>query len=142
MGTRPHEGKQRCDTSKATQLPVGKTPSRATRLKRKRKRKWLRLIKKAQQPISKPGEFPPRLCHNCRQPWHYRHNCPNLQHQGQNLRATKCAHGKNPIFKGKPDRLNSMGNTSVQEPLPLSLVNSNLGTRFFLRGVGCDAPGF
>jgi hypothetical protein len=27
-----------------------------------------------------------------------------------------------------------MGNTSIQEPLPLSLVNSNLGTRFFLRG--------
>jgi hypothetical protein len=49
MGTRPHEGKQRCDTSKATQLPVGKTPSRATRLKRKRKTKRLRIVKKAQQ---------------------------------------------------------------------------------------------
>jgi hypothetical protein len=45
--TRPHEGKRRCDTSKATQLPVGKTPSRATMLKRKKKRKRLRLIKKA-----------------------------------------------------------------------------------------------
>jgi hypothetical protein len=64
--TRPHEGKRRCDTSKATQLPVGKTPSRATMLKRKKKRKRLRLIKKAQQQISKRGEFPPRLCHNCR----------------------------------------------------------------------------
>jgi hypothetical protein len=82
------------------------------------------------------------LCHKWRQPGHYRHNCPNLQHQDQNLKATKSAHDKNPIFQGKPDRLNSMGNTSIQEPLPLSLVNSNLGMRFCLRGVGCDAPGF
>jgi hypothetical protein len=35
-----------------------------------------------------------------------------------------------------------MGNTSIQESLPLSLVISNLGTRCFLTGVGCDAPGF
>jgi hypothetical protein len=47
--TRPHEGKRRCDTSKATQLPVGQTPSRATRVKRKKERKRLRHIKKAQQ---------------------------------------------------------------------------------------------
>jgi hypothetical protein len=39
------------------------------------------------------------LCHKCRQPGHYRHNFPNLQHQDQNLGAAKCAHGKNPIFK-------------------------------------------
>jgi hypothetical protein len=77
--TCPCEGKRRCDTNKATQLPVGKTPSRATRLKRKKKRKRLRLIKKAQQQISKPGDLPPRLCHNCRQPGNYRHNCPNRQ---------------------------------------------------------------
>jgi hypothetical protein len=140
--TRPHEGKRRCDTSKATQLPVGQTPSRATRVKRKKERKRLRHIKKAQQQISKPREFPLHLCHKCRQPRHYRHNCPNLPRQDQHLGAAKCAHGKNPIFQGKPDRLNSMGNTSIQEPLPFSLVISNLGTRFFLRGVGCDAPGF
>jgi hypothetical protein len=66
--TCPREGKKRCDTGKATQLPVGKTPSRATKLKRKKERKRLRLIKKAQQPISKPGELPPRICYNCRQP--------------------------------------------------------------------------
>jgi hypothetical protein len=62
--TRPRESKRRCDTSKATQLPDGETPSRATRLKRKKKRKRLRLIKKAQQQISKREEFPLRLCHN------------------------------------------------------------------------------
>jgi hypothetical protein len=120
--TCPLEGKRRCDTSKATQLPVGKTPSRATKLKRKKERKRLRLIKKAQQKISKPGEFLPRLCHNCRQPGHYRHNCPNLQHQDQNLRAAKRAHGENPIFQGKPDRLNSMGNTSMHELFPHLLL--------------------
>jgi hypothetical protein len=55
--TCPREGKRRCDTSKATQLPVGKTPSRATKSKRRKERKRLRLIKKAQQQISKPRVF-------------------------------------------------------------------------------------
>jgi hypothetical protein len=115
--TRSHEGKRRCDTSKATQLPVGEMLSQATRLRKKKKKK-LCLVKKDQQQIFKPGELPPRLCYNCRQPRHYIHNCPNLQHQDQNLGAAKNAHGKNPIFQGKSDRLNSMGNTSIQEPLP------------------------
>jgi hypothetical protein len=140
--TCPREGKRRCDTSQATHLLVGKTPSRAMRLKRKKERKRLCLIEKAQQQISKPGEFSPYLCHKCRQPGHYRHNCPNHQHQDQNLGAAKCAHDKHPICQGKPDHLSSMGNTSIQEALLLSLLISNLGTRFFLRGVGCDTPGF
>jgi hypothetical protein len=139
--THPREGKRRCDPSKATQLPVGGTLTRATRLRRKKKKK-LRLIKKDQQQTSKPGDFPPRLCYNCRQPGHYRHNCPNLQHQDQNLGTAKCAHGKKPIIQGKPDHLNSMGDASIHEPLPLALINPNLGTGFFLRGVGYDAPGF
>jgi hypothetical protein len=120
--TRPREGKQRCDTSKATQLPASATRSRATKCKRKKERKRIRLIKKAQQQISKPGEFPPSLCHNCRQPGHYRHNCPNRQHQDQNLGAAKCAHGEKPIFQGKPDRLNSMCNTSTHKFLPHLLL--------------------
>jgi hypothetical protein len=78
--TRPREGKRRCDTGKATQLPVGGTLSQAARLRKKKKKK-LRLIKKDQQQISKPGNFPPRLCYNCRQPGHYIHNCPNIQHR-------------------------------------------------------------
>jgi hypothetical protein len=43
--TRPHEGKRRCDTGKATPLPVGETLSQAARLRKKKKKK-LRLIKK------------------------------------------------------------------------------------------------
>jgi hypothetical protein len=57
--TRPCEGKHRCDTSKTTQPPVGGTLTRATRLRRKKKRKKLRLIKKGQQQISKPETFHP-----------------------------------------------------------------------------------
>jgi hypothetical protein len=79
--TRPREGKQRCDTSKTTQLPVGETLTRATRLRRKKKRKKLRLIKKGQQQISKPRDLPPRLFYNCRQPGHYANECPNPRQQ-------------------------------------------------------------
>jgi hypothetical protein len=129
--TRPREGKRRCDTSEATQLPASATRSRATRLKRKKKRKRLCLIKKAQQQISKPGEFPLCLCHKCRQPGHYRHNCPN---QDQNLGAAKRAHGKNPIFQGKPDRLNSMGNTSMHELFPTSACNFESRDEILLKG--------
>jgi hypothetical protein len=77
--TRPCEGKRRCDTSKATQLPVGETLSQAARLRKKKKKK-LRLIKKDQQQNSKPGDRPPRLCYNCRQPGPFIRNWPNLQH--------------------------------------------------------------
>jgi hypothetical protein len=108
-------------TGKATQLPVGDTLSQAARLGKKKKKK-LRLTKKDQQQISKPGDLLPRLCYNCRQPEHFIRNFPNLQHQNQNLGAVKCAHGKNPIFQGKPDQLNSMGNISIQEPLPRFLL--------------------
>jgi hypothetical protein len=37
--TQPHEGKRRCDTSKAIQLPVGGTLSQATRLRKKKEEK-------------------------------------------------------------------------------------------------------
>jgi hypothetical protein len=44
--THPCEGQRRCDPRRATQIPVGETPSQATRLRRKKKKKGLRLIKK------------------------------------------------------------------------------------------------
>jgi hypothetical protein len=99
--TRSRNGKRRCDTGKATQLPIGETLSQVASLRKKKKK--LRLIKKGQQQISKPGDLPPYVCYNCRQPGHFIGNCPNLQHLDHNLGAAKCAHGKNPIFQGKPD---------------------------------------
>jgi hypothetical protein len=126
-GTRPQEGKQRCDTSKSTQFLVGETPSRAPRLRKKRKKRRLRLIKKGQQQISKPGDLPPRLCYNCRQPGHYANECPNPrqqkpQQQKQNPGSANDNHSNKPSCQVGQSQPNFSGNTSMHEPLPHLLL--------------------
>jgi hypothetical protein len=64
--TCPRKGKRSCNPNKTTQLPASATPSRTTKRARKKERNRLRLIKEAQQPISKPRDLPPHLCYNCR----------------------------------------------------------------------------
>jgi hypothetical protein len=57
--TRPREGKRRCDTSKATQLPVGGTLTSATRLRRKRRRRGSALSRKASNNLPIQETFHP-----------------------------------------------------------------------------------
>jgi hypothetical protein len=64
------------------------------------------------------------------------------QQQKQNPGSANGNHSKKPSFQVKQSQLNFMGNISIREPSPLRLLLSNLGTRFCLRGVGCDARGF
>jgi hypothetical protein len=133
------EGKRRCNPSKATQLPVGKTLSRAARLKRKKKRKRLCLIKKAQQQISKPGEVPPRLRYNCIQPGHYAKECPNPRQQNpqqhkQNPGSAINNHGNKPSLQVEQGQLNFLGNTSIPEPLLTSSCSFESRDEILLKG--------
>jgi hypothetical protein len=133
------EGKRRCDTSKATQLPVGGMLTHATRLRRKMKKKRLRLIKKGQQQISKPGELPPRLCYNCRQPGHYANEYPKPrqqkpQQQRQNPGSAKDNHSIKPSFQVEQSQLNFLGNTSMHELFPTSSCNFESRDEILLKG--------
>jgi hypothetical protein len=143
--TCPREGKRSCSTSKTTQLPASETPSRTAKRAKKKERKRLRLIQEAQQPISTPKDLPPRLCYNCRQPGHFANKCPNPRQQKpqqQKKNPGSAINDNEPNPQVEQSQLNFVGNTSIQNHLSPPLEISNLGTRFFLRGVDCDTPGF
>jgi hypothetical protein len=144
---RLHEGKQICDTSKATQLPVGGTLTHATRLRRKKKRKKLCLIKKGQQQIFKPGAFHP-VCATI------------VDNPGITQRSVRTPDSRSPSNRSRtPDPLMTTTATSQAvkwgkanciswvTPLctnfsPTSSCNFESRDEILLRGVGCDAPGF
>jgi hypothetical protein len=143
--TCPREGERSCNPNKTTQLPASETPSRTSKRAKKKERKRLRLIQEAQQPISKPKDLPPRLCYNCRQPGHFANKCPNpIQQKPQQHKQNpgSAINNNKPSPQVEQSQLNFLGNTLTQNHSSPPLVISNLGTRFFLRGVGCDAPGF
>jgi hypothetical protein len=143
--TCPREGKRSCNPSSATQPPASGTLSRTAKRAKKKERKRLRFIQEAQQPISKPKELPPRLCYNCRQPGHFANKCPNPRQQKpqqQKQNPGSAINNNKPSPQVEQSQLKFVGNTSIQNHSSPPLVISNLGTRFLLRGVDYDAPGF
>jgi hypothetical protein len=138
--TYPRKGKRSCNPSKTTQRTAITTPARTSKKAKKKERKRLRRIQEAQQPISTPIDIPPRLCYNCRHPGHFANKCPNPQQQKQN--PGSAINNNKPSPQVEQSQLNFVGNTSIQNHPSPPLVISNLGTRFLLRGVDCDAPGF
>jgi hypothetical protein len=80
-------------------------------------------------------------------PGHYTIACPNpkvnkSQQQNQNHGAAKGGHDKKPIFRGKPDQLNSMGNISIREHLPTSSCTFESRDEILLKGGRLWRPRF
>jgi hypothetical protein len=76
----------------------------------------------AQPQVSKPKKLPPRICYNCRQPWHYANECPNPrknkpEQQNQNPGVAKGNHDKKPMIQVKQGWLNFTGNF-LSESIP------------------------
>jgi hypothetical protein len=102
---------------------------------------------KNQQQVTKPKELPPRICYNCRQPRHYANDCPNPRQQKphqqkQNPGSAMATTARSQAFKWSKANWISWVTSLIENTSLLCIVLSNLGTRFCLRGVGCDAPGF
>jgi hypothetical protein len=143
--TCPRKGKRSCNPSKTTQRTAITTPARISKKAKKKEKRRLRRIQEAQQPIFTPKDLPPRLCYNCRQPGHFADRCPNPRQQKpqqQKQNPGSAINNNKPSPQVEQSQLNFVGNTSIQNHLSPSLEISNLGTRFLLRGVDCDAPGF
>jgi hypothetical protein len=140
--TCPREGKRSCNTSKTTQLPANETLPRTAKRAKKNERKRLRLIKKAHQQISKPGSFH-RICvTNVDNP-----DITDVIVQITNIRfrtseQLSVLKTSTRVFKESQIRLTLWVTPLSQNHSSHPLVISNLRTRFFLRGVDCDTPGF
>jgi hypothetical protein len=143
--TCPREDKRSCNTSKTTQRTASTPSARTSKKAKKKEKRRLRRIQEAQQPISTPKDLPPRLCYNCRQPGHFADKCPKPRQQKpqqQKQNPGSAINNNKPSPQVKQSQPNLVGNASIQNHSSPPLVISNLGTRFFLRGVDCDAPGF
>jgi hypothetical protein len=101
---------------------------------RKRRGRGSALSRKPSNKSPSPESFSPYLCPKCRQPGHYRHDCPNHQHQVQNLGAAKCAQDKHSSIQGEPDQINSMANTSIPESFLTSPCNFESRDEILLKG--------
>jgi hypothetical protein len=128
--------------SKTTQLPVGKTPSRATKLKRKRRGRGSAFSRKPSNKSPSPESFHPVCVTIVDNP-----GITDIIAQIAKIRIKtsellSVLTTRNRFFKESQAGLTLWVTPLSKNHFPFSLVISNLGTRFFLRGVGRDAPGF
>jgi hypothetical protein len=101
----------------------------------------------AHQQVSKPKVLQPRICYNCRQPGLMLINDRTLSSTSPNSRIRtpeqlKAITARSRYFKWSKASLISWVTSLYENTSLLHLLFSNLGTKFFLRGVGCDTPGF
>jgi hypothetical protein len=132
--TCPREGKRRCDTSKATQLPASATRSRATRLKRKRRGRGSALSRKPNNKSPSPESFHCVCATIVGNP-----GITDIIAQISRVRIRTSEQlsvltARTRFFKESQTGLTLWVTHVCMNFSPSPLVISNLGTRFFLRG--------
>jgi hypothetical protein len=99
-----------------------------------------------QQQVSKPKELQPRICYNCRQSGITQSvRTPDSRSPSSRSRTAnplKATTARSQAFKWSKDNWISWVTSLFENTSLLRLLLLNLGTRFCLRGVGCDASGF
>jgi hypothetical protein len=139
--THLRDSKRSCNTDKIGQLIEVETRSQAEILGRQTGKKR-RIVKKDQQQVSKPKELPPAFATTVDNPGiSYviaRTPSSRIRTSGQ----LKVITSRSRSFKGSQTSLTSWVISLSENTSLFHFVLSNLGSRFFLRGVGCDAPGF
>jgi hypothetical protein len=140
--TCPREGKRSCNPSKATQLPVGETPSRATKSKRKKERNRLRLIKKAPQQSPSPETFHPVCATIVDNP-----GISDVIAQISRIRIRTSEQlsvlpARTQFSKESQTGLTLWITPLSQNHFPISSCSFESRDEILLKGVDCDAPGF
>jgi hypothetical protein len=139
--TLPREGKRRCDTSKATQLPVGEMLSQATWLRKKRRRSSAS-SRKASNKFPSLETFHPVCATIVDNPGNTYIISQISSIRIRTSEQLSALTARTRFSKGSQTSLTLWATSLSKNHFPNSSCNFESRDEILLKGVGCDAPSF